>query len=124
MDPLARELIEHGVLDAARVSWAEEYRSSAEIALDTALLELDLVDEEDLLSGLAKCYGRIPTSSEMLAQIPHGIGDTFPLGLSRAFAMCPVALERKRLVAIVTAPLAAESTQELRDLFGLEPNQL
>jgi hypothetical protein len=124
MDPLGKELADRGAVDVAMAEFAQTYAAREGVALDTALLELDLIDEEDLLQVLAARHGRPAAQFSLLDQVDASVGAKLPLGFSQTFRMCPVALEGSRLVALVEAPLPAESLQELRELFGLEPRQL
>jgi hypothetical protein len=123
MDPLGKKLTESGAVDVAMVHFAEAHAARERVPLDTALLELDLIDEDDLLRALAEHHGRPPAAFDVLDRVRPEVGEKLPLGFSQTFRMCPVALEGSRLAALVAAPLAAESVQELRDLFGLEPRQ-
>lgn len=123
MDALVGELLARGVLDSAGADWALGYQAERGGSVDAALLALDLVDEEELFGALEACTG-LPAVE--LADIPCAdpeIGTRLPLGFTRSFRMCPLALADGRLKALVETPLSADSVQELREVFGLEVDQ-
>jgi hypothetical protein len=124
MDPLLEELKARGLLDAAMADWARAHQAEHEMTLDSALLDLDLVDEEGLLLALESCSGLPAAGFADLLRLDPEVGMCLPRGFSRSFEMCPLRLSGNELVALVEDPLPEESVQELRDLFGLEVTQL
>ncbi len=124
MDPLLDELSANGVLTEAMVEWARVYHSELGVPIDTALLELDLIDEEGLLGGLESCFKMAVASPRDLMRADPEIGKVFPRGFSRSFGLCPLRLSDGELVALVGCPLSGESKEELRSLFNLEIRQI
>ena len=123
MDRLLEELTSKGLLGAREAEWACATRDERSIPLDSALLDLDLVDEEGLLQALRACTGIASASGSDLAQLDVEAAKRLPQSFARSFSMCPLRLTGSRVVALVTWPLAEESVQELRDVFRLELEQ-
>jgi hypothetical protein len=124
MDPLLNELTTNGVLTEAMVEWAQVYQSELGVPMDTALLELDLIDEEGLLCGLESCYKMtVATPRDLMLANPE-IAGTLPRGFSQSFGLCPLRLSDNELEALVVSPLSKESKEELRNLFNLETRQI
>ncbi len=123
-DPLIGELIVSGILNRAAFGWALEHSAESEVPLDTALLELDLVDEEDLLGGLESAYRLTAARPGDLVGASPRTGKLLPEGFGRSFDLCPVRLSGNQLVALVGSPLPPEAVEELGDLFRLETRQL
>jgi len=124
MDPLLDQLCADGVLTEAMVEWARAYQSESGVTVDTALLELDLIDEEGLLCGLESCFQMTVASPRDLMRADPEIGKVFPQGFSQSFGLCPLKLSDGELVALVGCPLSEESKEELRNLFNLELKQI
>lgn len=124
MASLLAELTDRGVVDPQTADWARAYAFEQGIPLDTALLELDLIDEQGLLAALGTSAGLTAASLEDLSRIDPGVSRRLPQGFSHSFGMCPLTLDGQRLTALVAASLPSDSLQELRDLFGLRPCQL
>jgi hypothetical protein len=124
MDPLLNELTTNGVLTEAMVEWARVYQSELGMPMDTALLELDLIDEEGLLCGLESCYKMtVATPRDLMLANPE-IAGALPRGFSQSFGLCPLRLSDNELEALVVSPLSEESKEELRNLFHLETRQI
>jgi hypothetical protein len=124
LDSLATELTGSGALDEPAVAWAVAHQHENHVSFDTALLELELVDEETLLNGLASSFGMKAARRGDLPTPDPEISRRLPSGFSRSFGFCPVRLTGAELVAMVRNPLPRESVQELSELFGLTPRQL
>lgn len=124
MDRLLAELTARGVLDASTEDWAREHHAEHGGSLDTALLELDLIDEQDLLAGLKQRFGRAVATPADFASVEPDLGQRLPASFGKSFRMCPVRLSGSQLVALVPTPLPAEWVEELRELFGLELREL
>jgi hypothetical protein len=123
-DPLIGELVASGILNEAAVGWARAHSLESGVPLDTALLELDLVDEEDLLGGLESGYRLTAARPGDLIGFSPRIGEMLPEGFGQTFGLCPVRLSGNRLIALVESPLPPQTVEELGDLFNLEPRQL
>jgi hypothetical protein len=68
---------------------------------------------------LASCFGLPAASQHDLASVTSELAARFPLSFSRAFDLCPLRLEGNELFLLVHTPLSRESSDELRELFGL-----
>jgi hypothetical protein len=123
VDRLLEELTGQGLLGVAEAAWASAYAVDQQIAIEGALLELDLVDEESLLRALGSSTGGSPASPKDLSAIDADSAALLPHGLAKSFSMCPLSRNGKRVVAIVERPLENEWIQELRDVFRLEIDQ-
>jgi hypothetical protein len=119
MDPLIEELTTRGVLDPQTLDLARAYQAERGINLESALLELDLIDEDGLLSGLEACYGMQAARPSDLARAEPNAGSHLPQGAAKSFGLCPVRFEDNALICFVQSPLPKESVLELRELFGL-----
>jgi hypothetical protein len=124
MDRLLEELTGRGVLDAVMVDWARAHHDEHGGALDSALLELDLVDEEALLAAMESCFGMAAARHSELERVDPDVGTRFPEKFSQSFLMCPLRCAGDEVVVLVESPLADEWLQELRDIFGVEAKQL
>lgn len=123
MDPLIETLTASGLLDRAATSWVQEYRQEFVCATDTALLDLDLIDEDGLLRGLSACSGLPPATAVDVATADATLRSLLVDGFGGATQACPVRIVGGRLVLLVTAPLAEEPLRELGAL-GLRATQL
>jgi hypothetical protein len=124
VDPLLEELIADGILDVASATWARRHQAEHGGAVDVALLELELIDEEGLLRALARCHRTKAAAPSDLENVPPELAKRLPQGFSKSFSLCPVRLVGKDMVALVARPLAAASKQELHELFGLQVREL
>ncbi|MDH5672160.1 MAG: hypothetical protein OEZ06_08425 [Myxococcales bacterium] len=123
MDPLFEKLLDKGVIDDAGVEWAERHQREFGGALSTALLELDLVDEDEILTALEAAHGLVAVTAEELAELGPELAARFPPSFSHAFDLCPLRLSSPSLSVLVHQPLVPEALLELRELFGLEVEQ-
>jgi hypothetical protein len=123
-DPLIGELVASGILSEAAVGWARAHGFESGVPLDTALLELDLIDEEDLLVGLESGYRITAARPGDLIGAGSRTGEMLPEGFGQTFGLCPVRLSGSQLIALVESPLPPETVEELGDLFNLETRQL
>jgi hypothetical protein len=120
VDRLLQELTGSSILDQTGADWASAYQAERGVPLDTALLELDLVDEEDLLRSLEACWKIDAASAEDVTTADPAVSRHLPRSLSKSFLMCPVRRAGEAVVALVESPLPPEWVQELSDLFGLK----
>jgi hypothetical protein len=124
VDRLLAELTAGGILDAGAADWARAHQSEHGGTLDTALLELDLIDEQGLLAGLKSRFERPVATPEDFTSVEPNLGQRVPESFGKSFSICPVRLSGNVLVALVASPLPAESVEELRELFELEVREL
>jgi len=114
MDPLLHTLLARGVLDAGAAEWTQSYAASRSRSIDTALLELDLVDEEDLLRGLESCFHLPAARPDDLRDLERRAKADLPAVLTSTSA-CPVRADDDLLVVLVTAPLADDVLQHINE---------
>jgi hypothetical protein len=124
MERLLDELIESGMLDERSAEWSRSYQARHDVAVDSALLELELVDEDGLLRALAAVSGLEVAAPADLCRVDPALAARLPFRLAKAFGVCPVRLEGAELASLVAGPLSDEVVQELRELFGLQVRQL
>jgi hypothetical protein len=115
MDPLLHTLLARGVLDAGAAEWTQSYAASRSRSIDTALLELDLVDEEDLLRGLESCFHLPAARPDDLRDLERCAKADLPAVLATSTSACPVRADDDLLVVLVTAPLADDVLQHLNE---------
>jgi hypothetical protein len=123
MDRLLEELTGKGLVGPREAQWALERSGERQIPVDSALLEMDLLDEEGLLQALRACTGIVAASGADLAALDVEAAKGLPQSFARSFSMCPLRRSDKRVVALVKWPLAGESVEELRDVFRIELEQ-
>jgi hypothetical protein len=124
VDRLLAGLKAEGVLDADAGDWARAHQAEHGGTLDTALLELDLIDEQALLAGLKSRFGRPVATPDDFARVEPDLGKRLPESFGKSFSICPLRLSGNVLVALVASPLASEWVEELRELFALELREL
>lgn len=119
MDPLVSELVARGVLDRQTLDIARAYQVEHAVTLDSALLDLAFVDEEELLSSLEAAYQMKAARASDIARANPETAKHLPQAAAKSFGICPLCFEGNELVCLVNSPLPDESLQELRDLFGI-----
>lgn len=124
MERLLTQLVERGALDAADADWARARQSELGGPLDTALLELDLVDEADLLRALRERFDKPVASRDVLSELDRDLASRLPPGFAKSFSLCPLRFVGSELLTLVPSPIPPESRQELRELFGLSIREL
>lgn len=124
IDPLLKELSSSGLLDAATVGWARAYQARRKTSLDTALLSLDLIEEDQLLGSLELCYAMAGASRQDLLTTDPAAAQALPLKAARSFGLAPIRQEGSTLVALVAEPLETASVDRLRDLYDVHVQQL
>jgi hypothetical protein len=124
MEPLGGALVRDGLVDEAALAQARRHAEQGGGELDTALLELDLLDEESLGAALAAAAGLPAARPADATGADPAVAARVPPGVAATFRLCPVREEDGGLVALVASPLPPRWEQELRELFGLAPRQL
>jgi hypothetical protein len=122
-DRLLEELVERGHLDAAAAGVTRAHARSADVSLDVALLDLDLVVEDQLLGVFAELQQLPSVRLSELDSLDPTLATQFPLGFSRSFGICPLRLEGRVLRTLASSPLSEAWVNELRDLFHVQTEQ-
>lgn len=123
MEPLLPDLARQGVLDAGSVEWAQSYHRTQGVALDTALLELDLIDEDGLLKALGDRYDMAPALALDVLYIDGEVAARVPEGFGSLFRACPIRIESGELITLVAKPLRRETVRALRELYECPVSQ-
>ena len=123
MVPLLDKLIARGDLYPVAAGWARAHQNERGGTLDSALLDLDVIDEEGLLKGLESCLSMTAATPADLAAIDPELAEQLPKDIRLHTSMCPVRLSGEQLVAMARAPLSDKLLEKLRAL-GLQVRQL
>jgi len=115
---LAALLVEAGIASAADMERALARQREAGGALDTALLELDLVEEAALLRFLAQASG-LPPAPLDLEPDPRA-RRVLPARVAERHAMAPFRLEGQQLAVASALPVDARALDELSFMLSLE----
>lgn len=117
------ELTRRGAVDVPTADRVRAELSGRGGALDTILLELDVVDEANLLQVMSECHG-IPASDPAdLEELDLELAERVPHDVSAALSMCPIRLHAYGVLVWLAAPLSSSQLEELRCLTGLEVHQ-
>ncbi|GEJ59554.1 general secretion pathway protein GspE [Anaeromyxobacter diazotrophicus] len=115
---LAALLVEAGAASAADVQRALERQRQAGGALDTALLELGLVEEGELVRFLARASGLPPAPLELAAD--PALRAVFPARVAERHGLAPFHLRGGELAVAVTHPLDLPALEELSFMLSLK----
>ena len=115
---LAALLVEAGIASAADLERALARQRESGGALDTALLELDLVEEGDLLRLLARASGLPPAPPDPPPD-PR-VRRVLPARVAERHAMAPFRLEGQQLALAVAHPVDVTGLDELSFMLSLE----
>jgi hypothetical protein len=116
MDAVLEALKARGVLDAAAAEWTWSYAAGRGGSTDTAVLELDLVDEDDLLSALATVHGLAAARPD--EPLDPALASDFPADLTHA---CPLPSRDGPLRIMTSEPLGADQLAAIQQAFGRTP---
>lgn len=104
-DPLASLLVREAVLPHSLVEEAQERQVLMGGTLDTALLELGLLDEARLLELLPRAYQTPAVGKSELLAVDKAVSSVFPRRLAEKHGVVPLEVNGRRLtVAIAGAP--------------------
>ncbi|MBI5538282.1 MAG: hypothetical protein HY898_36505 [Deltaproteobacteria bacterium] len=121
MQRLLDVLISEGEIDKAAAEWVRGHLASNGGTVDTALLELDLIDEEGLMRGLEACFGIPAAWPSDIGEATQDIARLVPAEALQP-GLCPYRLRSNELTLLVKEPLADDRVDELQRL-GLQPLQ-
>lgn len=106
---LTESLIRRGVLDEQQANEAMERQVIQGGALDTSLLELELVSEQDVVDALASAYGLSASSPEQAVSPPDlRAVRAFPEQWAKKHMLAPLALDAEASVLSVLTPAPAD----------------
>jgi len=124
VDPLLEEVASRGAFGGGTLQWVRSHQAATGLSIDATLLELDLIDEDSLLAALGARFGMPVAKPSDIERIEPDLATAFPEGFGRSFGLCPLRRSGNEVVVLVERPLAAESIDELRDLFRITPKQV
>jgi hypothetical protein len=116
---LASWLVADGLVPQEAVSRALRLQRSSGGALDTALLELDLVDEESLALALARAAGLPPAPPAVLAAPHPQLRKVLPGRLAEQHRVAPFRLDGRELVVLAAWPVDLPALDELAGMRGI-----
>lgn len=119
-DPLLKTLAALGALDAPTLGWARAHLSQGDVPLDTVLLRLDLVGEEQLLQGLADCHDMPAASRHDLLLADRAVAEAISLEQAKALGLAPLHREGTTLVAMMAHPLDDATEEATLQQVGLD----
>lgn len=103
-DGLATLLLREGILPQARVEEAQERQVMAGGTLDSALLELGLMDEAALLPLLERAYHARAVGRAELGAVDGKVTAVFPRRIAEKHSVAPVEVTGRRLLLAVAGP--------------------
>lgn len=103
-DALASLLVREGVLPHARVEEAQERQILAGGTLDSALLELGLLDEPKLLELLPRAYQAPAVGKSDLLGVDRAVTSVFPRRLAEKHGVVPIEVNGRRLTVALAGP--------------------
>jgi hypothetical protein len=118
-DDLVRLLLQEGLVAEAALERALARQKAAGGTLDTALLELDLVDEPSLVDALSRASGLPPPPPAALADTAPGIRRLFPARLARSHGVAPFRLEGRDLTLLAPWPTDLAALDELAGMLAV-----
>jgi hypothetical protein len=116
---LATLLVEEGLVAAPAVERALARQRAAGGALDTALLELDLVAEHDLVVALSRVSGLAPPPPAALADPTPQVKRLFPGRMAKRHGVAPFHLEGKELTVLAPWPTDLAALDETAGMLAL-----
>jgi HEAT repeat protein len=116
---LAELLVEEGAVSAGGVAQALERQREAGGSLDTALLELGLLDEASVVDALARASGLSPASPEAYAAADARARRVFPAKVAERHGLAPVALDGRDLRLVAAHPVDLALLDEISFMLSL-----
>ena len=116
---LAQLLQEEGLVDPGGIEAAEARQRERGGALDTALLELGLLDEERLVDALARAADLPPAPAAAFAAVDPRARRLFPSKVAERHRLAPFALSGRELSIAASPPIDAGLLDELGFMISL-----
>lgn len=116
---LAALLLEEGVVPADRLAQAQARQREAGGLLDTALLELGLLDEETLVGWLSRAAELPPAPPEAWSAADARARRVFPSRVAERNALAPFRLDGRELSLVATVPVDATLLDEISFMLSL-----
>ncbi len=118
MRDLAALLVEAGVASAADVERAAERQRERGGRLDTALLELELLPEDELAGLLCRASGLGPPPPDPIEPDPRA-RRLFPARVAERHGLAPFRLEGRELSVLATYPVDLAALDEISFMLSL-----
>lgn len=115
---LASLLVQDRIVPAERMTLAFERQAIVECALDTILLEMDLVDERVLVEYLARASGLKPMSA-LPAQDAASLGRVLTPSLAERYGVVPVVREGRAMQVLAKVDVESAQLDRLAKLLDL-----
>lgn len=103
-DALAALLVREGILPASRIEEAQERVILNGGTLDTALLELGLLEEKRILELLPRAYNARAVGKLELDGVDASVAGVFPRRLAEKHGVVPIEVSGRRLTLAVSGP--------------------
>jgi hypothetical protein len=116
---LARHLVERGLVDAAQMDDVLQRQVLFGGALDTNLLEAELLDEARLMSALAEVTGLPQATPELIGQRDARIPKLFPARLARKYQTVPITMSGRSLLVLARGRLDPLWVDEINFMLSL-----
>jgi hypothetical protein len=116
---LAALLVQEGAVSAADLDRAQARQREAGGALDTALLELELVPEARVLELLARASGLPPAPPEAWEARDPRARRVFPSRVAERHGLAPFALDGRELALVAVAPVDLGLLDEISFMLSL-----
>jgi hypothetical protein len=118
-DKLARMLVSEGAVSSGDMKRALDRQAEAGGALDTAVLELRLVDEARLVGFLARASGLPAAPASAFTDADPRSRRVFPARVAERHGLAPFALEGRELSLAVTHPVDLGLLDEISFMLSL-----
>ncbi|HSM92704.1 MAG TPA: hypothetical protein VLT47_07405 [Anaeromyxobacteraceae bacterium] len=116
---LAALLVEEGAVSQADVDSAVARQAQLGGALDTALLELGLIGEAELLHFIARAAGLPPVPASAFGEIEPRARRVFPAKVAERHRLAPFALDGRDLSVVAVHPADAAAIDEIGFMLSL-----
>jgi hypothetical protein len=123
MSVLASILVRDGVIPVERVQEAIQEQVMRGGNLDTVLLELGLVSENQMNAYCAAVFGLLPGTRDEVMNVPIGTIRLLPREFAVRHRLVPVARTEDAVVLAVDRPLPEATLREISFELGIDPVQ-
>ena len=114
MNPLLDALVAQGAIDRSAGEWVSEHLAARGGSASSALLELDLIDEDTLLRALSKASGLPAATHAMIRSADPGLGTLLPAEVVQERDMCPLRVRDGVLRVLVEEKLKSAEREACR----------